>query len=87
MKSKKPGSATSEVEVTHISSHGIWLLVCDKEYFLPFLEYPWFKSAPVGSIMNVALLRSVHLHWPDLDVDLELSALEHPDRYPLIYQP
>jgi len=24
-----------------------------------------------------------HLHWPDLDVDLSVESIEHPERYPL----
>jgi hypothetical protein len=34
---------------------------------------------------NVALERPTpcHLYWPDLDVDLSLDSIEHPERYPL----
>jgi hypothetical protein len=31
----------------------------------------------------VHLLRGRHLHWVDLDVDLDLDSLEHPEHYPL----
>jgi hypothetical protein len=24
------------------------------------------------------------LHWPDLDVDLHVDSIEHPERYPLV---
>jgi hypothetical protein len=27
-----------------------------------------------------------HLHWPDLDIDLAVESLRHPERYPLISQ-
>ena len=40
MSSSKLGKATSEVEVTNISPHGIWLLVNDEELFMPFDEFP-----------------------------------------------
>ena len=30
------GSSTSEAEVTHISKHGIWLLLGDRELFMAF---------------------------------------------------
>jgi hypothetical protein len=36
--------------------------------------------------LNVRLLNRVHLHWPDLDIDLEVQSLEHPDQYPLQYK-
>jgi hypothetical protein len=86
MKSKSPGSSTSTAEVLNISGHGIWVFVGGQEYFLPFDEYPWFKEARISQIQNVKLLRGHHLHWPDLDVDLELESLEEPERYPLVYR-
>jgi hypothetical protein len=73
-------------EILNISASGIWLFVLDKEFFLPYAEYPWFKDAPVKAILNVRLLNRVHLHWPDLDIDLEVQSLEHPDQYPLQYK-
>ena len=41
------GRNTPETEVTHISSHGIWLLLNNKELFLPYAEFPWFIDRPV----------------------------------------
>ena len=49
-----PGSAISEAEVTNISRHGFWVFLGDRELFLPFDEFPWFKGAPVEAILNVA---------------------------------
>jgi hypothetical protein len=78
-----PGSATSEAEVTNISKHGVWLLIDDREHFLPFAEFPWFKQAPIEAILHLERPSPRHLHWPDLDVDLSLDSVEHPERYPL----
>ena len=86
MKSSAVGRSISRPEILNISGSGIWLFVLEKEYFLPYTEYPWFKDAPVKAIVNVRLLNRVHLHWPDLDIDLELQSLEHPDQYPLQYK-
>jgi len=83
MKSDTPGTATSEVEVTNISRHGFWLLLEDRELFLPFEEFPWFATAPVSSILKVERPQPHHLYWPDLDVDLAVESIEYPDRYPL----
>jgi hypothetical protein len=33
----------------------------------------------------VELLHGFHLHWPELDVDLELQSLQAPDQFPLVY--
>lgn len=83
MKSITPRTSTSASEVTDISKHGFWLLFDDRELFLPFEEFPWFEKAPVESILNVKRPHPHHLHWPDLDVDLAVESIEHPERYPL----
>jgi len=43
MSSLAPGDNISAVEITHISSHGIWLLSNNKELFLPYDDFPRFK--------------------------------------------
>ena len=84
MKSETLGTSTSEVEVTQISKHGIWLLLAEKEHFLSFENFPWFKEASVSAIHNVELLNEHHLYWPDLDVDLATHSIKDPISYPLI---
>jgi hypothetical protein len=87
MKSRVHGRSTSLVEVTDISKHGLWLLLGNKELFVPFQEFPWFRKATVAAIMNVELLEPSHLYWPDLDVDLAVESIEHPEKFPLISKP
>ena len=70
-------------EVTQISIHGFWILIDQRELFLPFAEFPWFRDATVQAIHTVERPRPGHLHWPLLDVDLTIESIEHPDRYPL----
>ena len=79
-----PGTDISEVEVTNVSKHGFWLLVKGQELFLLFDIFPWFRDASIGKLLNVELLSSEHLYWPDLDVDLEVRSIVHPDRFPLV---
>lgn len=86
MKSAQRGESTSPVEVTHISEHGVWLLIDGRELFMPFKQFPWFHAASVAAIMNVELEGPGHLYWPDLDVDLAVESIEHPDRFPLVSQ-
>lgn len=86
MKLKKPGKNTLKVEVQNVSPHGIWILIQDNEYFLDYKNYPWFKKAPVSEVFKVKLVHNSYLHWPTLDVDLELESLKNPESYPLIYQ-
>lgn len=84
MKSHTAGTSTSQAEVTNIDSHGIWVYVGEKEYFLPYEYHPWFKNAQVRHIVNLELHHGCHLFWPDLDVDLSLDSLENPRQYPLV---
>ena len=84
MKSSRPGTNTSRVEVTNVDTHGMWVLARDKEYFLPHEDYPWFKRAKLEDVLNVELHHGIHLYWPSLDVDLSLDCLENPGQYPLV---
>lgn len=83
MSSLAHGNNTLAVEVTHISSHGVWLLSHDKELFMSYEEFPWFKEQPVKAILNVEEPTAGHFYWPDMDVDLTVEAIEHPERFPL----
>jgi hypothetical protein len=84
MQSERVGENTLEIEVTNISSHGIWLYLNNKEYFMSYEEYPWFRDAKVSDILNVQLQHSNHIYWPDLDIDLSIHSIEDPAKYPLI---
>ncbi len=84
MSSAMPGTITSHVEVTNVSAHGFWLLVAEAEYFVPFAEFPWFREAPIGKLLNVTMPAAHHLHWPDLDIDLAVESIAHPERFPLV---
>ncbi|MBI2959373.1 MAG: DUF2442 domain-containing protein [Betaproteobacteria bacterium] len=79
-----PGESTLEVEVTNVSKHGFWLLLGTEELFLPFSEFPWFKDAPIAKLVNVKRLHEHHLYWPDLDVDLAVESVRHPEKFPLV---
>ena len=83
MNSQTLGKNASAVEVSHISSHGIWLLAGDKEYFMPYEKFPWFKDAAIEAVLKVEEPSPGHFFWPDLDVDLTPEIIEHPERFPL----
>lgn len=69
--------------MTNISAHGIWILAGDREVFLPYEDFPWFKDAPVGHVLQVEESSPGHFFWPSLDVDLTAEMIEHPHRFPL----
>ena len=78
------GEHSSDVEVTNISSHGFWLLVGGKELFLSYEDFPWFKDAPVGHIINVEQPSPGHFRWPQLDIDLGAETIERPGDFSLM---
>ncbi len=73
------GNDTTPVEVTQIDKQGIWILIGEKESFLPFTNFPAFREASVGTIHNVVLLNESHLYWPDLDIDVPVESIQHPE--------
>jgi hypothetical protein len=86
MKSAALGRRISQVEVTNVSPHGFWLFIGEKEQFVSFADFPWFKDATIREISRIELPSAHHLYWPDLDIDLAIDSLTHPERYPLVSQ-
>ena len=84
MKSGRRGQSTLVVEVENVSANGFWLFLDEQEKFVSFREFPWFREATIAQLLNVRRPHKNHLHWPDLDVDVALDSIGHPERYPLI---
>jgi hypothetical protein len=84
MRSAQRGKRTSGVEVTNVSAHGFWLLLEERELFLAFRKFPWFRDAPIAKLIRVQRPSADHLYWPELDVDLAVESIEHPERFPLV---
>ncbi|WP_367026445.1 DUF2442 domain-containing protein [Methylococcus sp. ANG] len=79
------GTDISPVEVSGVSKHGFWLLLDDEEeLFVAFADFPWFSKAPVEQLFHVERPQPHHLYWPDLDVDLHVDSIRHPERFPLV---
>jgi len=72
-------------EVTSITKFGFWLLIDDKEYFVPFAEYTGFFKAKIEDILDFKMLSPNQLYWEKLDIDIEVDALENPRNFPLIF--
>jgi hypothetical protein len=84
MKSVLRGKTTLAVEVRSLGPEGFWLLLDERELFVPFKEFPWFQDAKIREIMSVERPSPHHLRWPALDIDLAVDSIEHPDRFPLL---
>ena len=80
------GTSTSACNISGINDLGFWVLVEDKEYFIPFSDYPGFKESSVNQILNVRYLPPSQLQWEDIDMDIELQALVQPESFPMIFK-
>jgi hypothetical protein len=84
VKSAALGKNTWGAEILNVSPHGFWPLVAAEELFVPFDQFPWFRDATIAQISKVDLPSPNHLYWPDLDVDLAVESIRHPEQFPLV---
>ena len=68
----------------NISRTGFWLSIGSNEKFVAFKDFPWFREASIAAITTVERPTANHLYWPELDIDLAVDSLDHPERYPLV---
>ncbi len=78
------GAVTLEVEVSHVSRQGFWLLLGNEELSVPFAQFPWFKSATIEQLSDVKRPTENHLYWPQLDIDLSVESIRDPSAFPLV---
>ena len=84
MKSALRGKTISAAEVRSVSPEGFWLRIDGRDLFVSFKHFPWFGDATIRQIACVERPSSHHLRWPELDIDLALASIEHPERFPLM---
>ena len=77
-----PPDGRRKAEVTHVSRHGLWLLLNDEELLLPFEHFPWFRQATIDQITQVEWPAPDHLYWPQLDLDLSVESIRNPAAFP-----
>ena len=70
------------VRILSINAEGVSLSVSGKVYFISYDRVPWFRNARVSEVLNVSMMGRMGIRWEDLDVDLEIDSLEHPEKYP-----
>jgi hypothetical protein len=81
-KNLNKNTGNTSVKVISINSDGINITVSGKDYFISYNRVPWFRNAKESDIMNVTMFGRMGIRWEDLDVDLEIDSLEHPEKYP-----
>ena len=65
----------------HVHVHGP---AGEAERFVAFEHFPWFREATIAQLLNVGLQSEQHLYWPDLDIDLSIESIDHPEKFPLM---
>jgi hypothetical protein len=85
-KSDRHGTSTSDVEVDNVSDKGFWLRIGEERLHVPFSQFPWFRHAPLDHVLHVTMPHEDSLRWPDLDIDLAVESIRHPERFPLVYR-
>ena len=74
----------TSVAVLMINAQGMLITVQGQDYFLSYNRVPWLRDARISSVLNVRMSVPRAIEWPELDVDLEIESLRHPERYPLV---
>ena len=76
------GKNTFPIEVTHVSTYGVWLLLVTASCSCPMKT---FRGSKTCRWKNSKCTKTApgHFYWPDLDVDLSEEIIAHPERFPL----
>ena len=69
----------TSVSVLMINAQGMMLSVLGQDYFVSYNRVPWLRDARVSSALNVRMAGPNAIEWPELDVDLEIESLKHPE--------
>ncbi|MEI6056351.1 MAG: DUF2442 domain-containing protein [Lentisphaerota bacterium] len=72
-------SLENKVFVSSINSEGINVSINDKNYFLPFSRYPWFRYCSVDELMEVST-DGIGIYWDKADIELELEMINDPHK-------
>ena len=70
-------NTTENVEVTRVSSRGIWLRAHNQKFFLSYYDFPWFKHKTVEAVMTVEQPSPDSIHWPQLNLTLDINRIRH----------
>ncbi len=69
--------------IAELTEAGFWLVLDDRRIFVDFREFPWFRGRSREELESIERPFPDELRWPELDVDLAVDSLLHPERYPL----
>ena len=77
------GISTSENKTCFLGAlpDGIAVLVNGKEYFLRYVDFPWFEYCNAVELRDMTSDRW-GVYWNSLDIDLSIESIEAPERFP-----
>ena len=75
----KSSSQDMSVSVLMINDKGLMISVLGQDYFLSYNRIPWMRNASISDALNVQMCGRNAIEWPNLDVDLEIESLKHPE--------
>ena len=84
MKFSRSGKTTLPVNVGAVTNRGFWLSLGDRELFVAYRSFPWFREFTLRELARVRRPAPHHLRWPEFDIDLEVESIERPDDFPLV---
>lgn len=68
-------SYSPQVEVTHVSPIGFWLLLGAEAFQLRFDDFPLLRDASPDDLTEVQWPQPDRLYWPKLGVELPMSMI------------
>ena len=77
-------TCASSIEVTKVSEHCFRLRVGTEEFEVPFIAFPWFRTATLEQLVDVQNPTEDHLYWPQLDLDVSVDSIRNPKSFPLV---
>ena len=68
------------VKITGLTADNLNISVNGKGYVLPFDRFKWFRFCTIEELLNVEH-QGEAVVWPDVEIGMELEAIEHPEKY------
>lgn len=68
-------SYSPQVEVTHVSPNGFWLLLGAEAFQLRFDDFPLLRDASADDLTDVHWPHADRLYWPKLGLELPMSMI------------
>lgn len=76
-----------KIKVTDITEEGVSLDIKGEAHIMLYKDFPWLRRVTAEELGNIVLRWDDEVVSPDLEVELGLDTLVHPENYPLVMDP